>query len=213
MSFSRRVDVPELMDDPSCPVEEVHEALVFLGWLNRVSLARRILARDARPGRVLDVATGGADIPAYLKRRGVARWAVGVDNNPTILGVAGRLSPEVVRVRADGFQLPFADKSFDTAVCHLFFHHLTESQCVDLVRELDRVARSVLVFDLSRSRWLYGVVWLLTRLWGNRLTRHDGPLSVRRSFTVSEVRKLITQAGIPVQVRRHPFWRWSLRMG
>jgi hypothetical protein len=41
----------------------------------------------------------------------------------------------------------------------------------------------------------------------NRLTRHDGPASVNRAFTPSELRRMARRAGLCVRVYRHPFWR------
>lgn len=212
MAWTRRTELAELMDDPSCTRGELRRALCFLRWLNRVSLAPRILAHRSRPGRVLDVATGGADIPAYMRRRGVARLAVGLDKNPAILELARDLSPDVHLVRADCSRLPFAGRSFDTAVCHLFFHHLNEEDCVALLREMSRVARSVVVLDLSRNRWLHVLVWVLTRFSRSRLARFDGPLSVRRSYTVPEVKRMLDRSGIEARVERALFWRWTLRL-
>jgi hypothetical protein len=73
-----------------------------------------------------------------------------------------------------------------------------------------RVSRvAVLVNDLERrylNYWSARVLaWTLWR--GNRLTRHDGPLSVRRSFTVEELLDIGRRSGLErPSVRRHfPF--------
>ena len=213
MTWTRRPDLHELMDDPSCSPGELRRALRFLAWLHRVSLARRILTRSVRPGRILDVAAGGADVLTHMHRRGVANPAVALDRNPEILKVAGDLSPGVLRVQADCFRLPFGEKTFDTAFCHLLFHHLEPGDCATLLGEMERVAKRVVVFDLARSRWLHGLVWLLTRFSGSRLASHDGPVSVRRSYTVREAGAILREARLEGQVTRHVFWRWSMRVG
>jgi hypothetical protein len=45
-------------------------------------------------------------------------------------------------------------------------------------------------------------------LWrGNPLTRHDGPLSVLRAFTPSELQQLAAKAGLNGKVYEHYFQR------
>jgi ubiquinone/menaquinone biosynthesis C-methylase UbiE len=215
MDFSRRAEnLTELMDEPGCEPGEVRKALLFLERLNRIGGSHRILAREVRrlnggPGRVLDIGTGGGDVPAVLLRSGSASLAVGLDTNPAILDQARNLSPRVPLVRADAFQLPFPDQSFDTVVCHLFFHHLDEDQCVALLMEMVRVGKSVVVMDLARSRWLYVLVTVLGWFSGNRLSRHDGPVSVRRAYTTKEIQRICTRAGVNAKIKQHPFWRWT----
>lgn len=219
---TRATDLAELMDGPGCSREELRGALRFLRWINGASLARWMLGREvrralgpregSRPVRVLDVATGGADVPGYFRSAGVAGTAVGVDVNPEILGLARAMSPGVLLVRADCFRLPFADGAFDAATCAQFFHHLEDEECVRLLAEMRRVARGVVVMDLARSVWLYRLVWLMTRVAGNRLTRVDGPVSVRRAFTLAEAEGLVARAGLRGTVGGRVGWRWCLRV-
>jgi len=67
-----------------------------------------------------------------------------------------------------------------------------------VLREMARVARiGVIVDDLLRSRLGYlGARLMRTLLTANRLTRHDGPLSVRRAYRPSELAELLRRAGI-----------------
>ena len=68
-----------------------------------------------------------------------------------------------------------------------------------------RVARlGVVVNDLERSRLGWIGAWLMAHLLtGNRYTRHDAPLSVRRSYRAVEMAALLRDAGtIPVKTVR-----------
>jgi len=39
------------------------------------------------------------------------------------------------------------------------------------------------------------------------MSRHDGPLSVLRAYSASEIRSLAERAGVsPVRIVRHPLW-------
>src|SRR5690606_13028054 len=81
---------------------------------------------------------------------------------------------------------------------------------VRVLRELGRVARAVVINDLERN-WQnhVGAQVLARTLWArNPLTRHDGPLSVLRSFTAAELASLAHGAGLQdVRVRRYFFYR------
>jgi len=77
-------------------------------------------------------------------------------------------------------------------------HHFSPDQAVVVIREMARVARiGVIVDDLLRSRVGYvGARLLGALLTSNRLTRHDGPLSVRRAYRRPELAALLRRAGI-----------------
>ena len=73
--------------------------------------------------------------------------------------------------------------------------------------EMDRTARrGIVVNDLVRSRMAYALVWLVTRLFArNRMSRHDGPLSVRRAYARDELRVLCEKAGLhDARIARYP---------
>ncbi len=173
-----------------------------------------------RPLRVLDVATAGADVPRtvalWARRRRVAAQVVAVDLSADILDHARRTvaaTPEVRLVRGDARALPFADRAFDVVLCGLALHHLSFDDGVAVLREIARVAGGgILVHDVLRCWGAYAGAWLDTRLLGrNRLARHDGPLSVLRSFTLDEFRAMVRAAALEgVEVRTHPLFRVAL---
>ena len=61
-----------------------------------------------------------------------------------------------------------------------------------------RVARlGIVVNDLDRGRVHWLGAWLIAHLiTGNRYTRHDAPLSVRRAYRRREMRELLAEAGL-----------------
>jgi ubiquinone/menaquinone biosynthesis C-methylase UbiE len=114
----------------------------------------------------------------------------------------------------DGRSLPYADRSFDVAHCSLVLHHLSPDEAVVLLGEMARVARlGVVVNDLDRSRLgLIGALLIGHLLTGNRYTRMDAPLSVRRSYRLDEAAALLRAAGVtPVRTLRGSFGqRWAI---
>jgi ubiquinone/menaquinone biosynthesis C-methylase UbiE len=169
-------------------------------------------ATPERPTRILDIATGSADIPrALVQAARAGRFGAGrrleitaVDSHPKVLALARRrtppgLYPEIRVEEGDAFALPYPDGAFDIALCSLAFHHFGPARSVFLLREMERLTTSgFIVNDLVRDPVACALIWTLTRLVGaNRLTRHDAPLSVLRAFTIAEYRQMLREAGIP----------------
>ncbi|MCM3749001.1 methyltransferase domain-containing protein [Paenibacillus pasadenensis] len=184
---------------------------------------KRLLSRAAS-GRadtitVLDVATGMADQPIEVHRWASGKgWKVritGLDISPSIADLARRRTEkhEAITIQVgDGRKLPFEDGSFDVAFSNLALHHMSDEDAVAMLAEMQRVTRyGWVVTDLERSRASYSFAKLLAMtVWRSPVTRHDGPLSVRRSYTADEARALLEQAGLKGQVRRHFPYRIAL---
>lgn len=233
MLLPRRAEGAERMDAPDVGVRELEHGLADLRAVNRWLGGRRVALRllggmlrrlpREREIRVLDVATGSADLPLALvrwaERRGIRVRVLATDFHPATLAAARRATaaePRVEVAPADALALPFADGAFDLALCATALHHFDDDDAVRVLREMDRVARhGWVVSDLSRSLpALLGARILADTVWrGNPVTRHDGPLSVRRAFRPAELRRLARRAGIEgARVRRHPVFRLSLQV-
>jgi 2-polyprenyl-3-methyl-5-hydroxy-6-metoxy-1,4-benzoquinol methylase len=218
--------VIELLDLPDNSDEEVRENLRDLERLNRylggtrtVLLHLRGMIAERRQTRpmILDVATGAADIPRaicrWARHRGLTVAVEAVDRSHQVLAAATEWSasfPEIQLRQVDVPPLPYPDKSFDYILCSLLFHHLTEAEGIDLLREMARVARhGLIVNDVTRSRSARLLTWIGTRLLSrSRLTRHDGPISILRGFRPKELLHMAGEAGLHnARVRLHPWFR------
>ena len=206
---------------------ELEESLGHVASVNRWLGGTRAVLKHLRPlllraerCRLLDVATGSADIPLAI-----AQWArrhdrtveiVASDVHPQMLEIARkrcRAFPEIRIEAADALKLPYADRSFDVALLSLALHHFEGADQIRVLREMARVTtRLMLINDLERTRWNYlGAKVLGATYWRrNRLTRHDGPLSVLRSFTGDELERIAEQAGLRGKAHRHFFQRLVL---
>jgi SAM-dependent methyltransferase len=188
---------------------ELESTYRYLTFFNRIGGGRAIrneLRRLSRgwtgPIRILDLASGGADIP-----RMIARWAqragkqvsiVCLDRSPQATALARRNSkdfPSISFVIGDALAMPFPKGSFDYVTSCLFLHHLSNEDAVRLLRGIDEVAvRGLVIADLIRRRRAVMWAWLLTL--GCAVVHYDGPLSVKRAFTLPEIEDVVAQAGI-----------------
>jgi ubiquinone/menaquinone biosynthesis C-methylase UbiE len=179
----------------------------------RDSLLKEIDRAGLRSFSVLDVGAGSGEL-----LRVAAKWARETDRRALFIGLElnersamaileeSRAFPEISSVRSDAFRLPFTDREFDYAICSLFTHHFRDERVVDLLREMNRVARrGIFVIDLHRDPVAYYFYTTIGRLFlRNRLIREDGALSILRSFKADELENLGHQAHLTnLRVEKH----------
>lgn len=199
-----------MMDRPEASPAELEGALRSLLALNRYfgsyRVVRRFFQRWIRRGdqlRMLDLATGSADIPRlvaeHARRVGAEVQIRALDFQPATIELARRWSadyPEITCECADALTFS-SNEQFDLVTCSLALHHFSEEDAVRLLaraRVLSR--RFVLVSDLRRGWPLRVGVDLLTALiFRDPMTFHDGRASVRRAFSFDELRRLAQRAG------------------
>jgi ubiquinone/menaquinone biosynthesis C-methylase UbiE len=210
---SRDAEVHEWLDGATLDrqalqrnLRDIRRINALLGWraFTIRQVACHLRARQMRAFSLLDVASGSADMPLA-----VARWAdhagieariVATDINPEIVALAREYTARSTAVRIErqnALTLPYASGAFDIALCTLALHHFDPESAVQLLRNLARVGRHIMVFDVARSQLAYAGAILLTRLTPmDAMTRHDAPTSVRRAYSAPELRTLAAQAGL-----------------
>ncbi|HZD77469.1 MAG TPA: methyltransferase domain-containing protein [Acidobacteriaceae bacterium] len=228
-----RVVEDEWLDDDRRTPEEIDCALRAISLVNlrfggvrlHARLLRQALARVPRETqprilqpRILEVASGHADVLQAALRR---------------LAIAGTLMPEITlldrtrhhlpdphswpaelspprTVVGDALDLPFPDASVDIISCCLFVHHLEPPQVARYLAEALRVARvAVVINDLERSGLHYQLAKLNRFIDPSPISRHDGPVSVRRAYTRSELASMLAATGLSFVLER----AWLCRLG
>lgn len=203
-----RIDQPELLDEHDAPRAEMERSLRDLRRINRYlggittyrRLLRRIAGRDWRRVSVLDIGTGTSDL---LESIGGNALYIGLDFKIDHLRYAdgarnrGDRPPAIHRVVADAHHLPFRDDSIDVATSAHFVHHFTPDGNADIFRESLRVVRRGVAANDTRRHHL---PLLFIRMLGvlrlvGRITRFDGPASVRRGYTPGEARAIADRTG------------------
>jgi 2-polyprenyl-3-methyl-5-hydroxy-6-metoxy-1,4-benzoquinol methylase len=200
--------LPVAFDEMACCMMDISRVNgLFGGRMVTMIHVKRLLA--ALPAdhliTVLDVGTGAGDIPRALvrwaRREGRRIRVFALDRDAATLRIAARVVrdyPEISFLRGDALALPIRPGSVDLTISAMTLHHLEPDAGVRYLAEMDAAARvGMIVNDLVRSRIAHAVVWLITRfITRSAISRHDGPLSVRRSYTPHEVSGLCEKAGV-----------------
>ncbi len=214
LNVATRSREPEMLDNGTPPRPELVRVAGYLAFVNRWLGGTRAVALHLRtagePITVLDVGAGAADVPLALARKVPGVKPMALDRSAAMLALASG----VPRIRGDARALPLGDDSVDYAISTDFFHHLSDDETVLALKEMDRVARrGIVVNDLIRNRRALFWIWLFT-LFANRTVKNDGPMSVRKAFTVAEIDALASRAGLPrFCVTRHFGHRFTLTAG
>ncbi len=222
-----RSAAPERMDEGGHSRAALLGALSDIALVNRYLGGRETLLRALRPhldslrGRrveILDLGTGGADLPLAIvreaRRLGVEVRVVAIERDPVTASIAAEAvagEPAIEIVRGDATRLPFAPRRFDLATASLFLHHFAHQDAVALVRALlGTVREAVIVNDLRRHRISWAFIALASRLTRrSAMFRHDAPLSVLRGFSDGELEAIAREAGASkVRVKRE----WPFRL-
>jgi len=188
MNRSTQKEILELSEVSETLVSQVYRQLTrihrFLGDTASVMSALR---RDPLPvRRVIDIgcASGGVLLDIRHKLR---VDVVGVDIRPP--RVADMPFP-IWRADAVRDQLPQADVAFSMYLGH----HLSEEDLVNLIRNVGRFCRRFILLDLVRHPLPLGLFRAFVAPFVCPIVLADGQTSIRRSYTRTEVRRIVSHA-------------------
>jgi demethylmenaquinone methyltransferase/2-methoxy-6-polyprenyl-1,4-benzoquinol methylase len=154
-----KAEAIEQMFDAVAPRYDLLNRVLSLGidryWRTR---AVRLLA-DEQPARVLDVATGTADLAVKAERMLHPREVVGVDLSAEMLQYGREkidrlgLTPRISLVQGDAEDLPFPDDTFDAALVAFGVRNFEDLEAG--LRDIHRILRpgaALVVLEFSRPR-------------------------------------------------------------
>lgn len=236
MRLDARASGPELMDADDLASDTYSAVVGDLARVNAVTLAARPtlkfldrIARGRTRLRILDVGFGDGDmlrrIERWARRRDLATELVGVDLNPRSEAAARMHTPPGSAIRwvtGDYAELAgrswagqsraehsWPARSWDVVISSLVAHHMTETELVAFIHFMEtQAAAGWFINDLLRHRVADLGFPLLARIAGwHPIVRHDGKLSIARSYRPAEWAPILAAAGAPdVRVfRAFPF--------
>ena len=219
-SLATRAIAEELMDGEDLDAATYAAVVGDLAKVNVVTMAARptldFLARGTRGVmrfKLLDVGFGDGDmlrrIARWAERRGIVAELVGVDLNPRSALAAAAHTPDDLPIRyLTGDYADLAGQNWDFVISSLVAHHMTHPQLIAFLRFMHaEAARGWLVNDLHRHGFAYWGFPILARLAGwHPIVRHDGTLSIARSYRPAEWPPILAEAGVTADIyRAFPF--------
>lgn len=199
---NRAVDAIEMMDRPDCDPVRLDRTYRQFGLVNRLFSGWRLLyVRELRPlltpdhvTTVLDIGCGGGDIARLLAgwsaRDNLKVEITGIDPDGRACDHASRRKTQSVNFRqAASADLVREGRSYDVVISNHVLHHLQPAQLAAFLADSQNLAsRLCLHNDLRRSVAAYGLFSLAALPFRGSFIRPDGLVSIRRSYTVAELR-------------------------
>ncbi|HEX6178058.1 MAG TPA: methyltransferase domain-containing protein [Thermoanaerobaculia bacterium] len=206
-----RVDTPELLDEHDAPRADVERSLRDLRRINRYLGGIRIYRKMTRPfapfRSILDLGAGTADLLLNVDASLRVALDIKIDHLLYL-----RDGTNVRAVVGDAMRLPFRDAAVDVITSAHFFHHFSAEENARIAAESLRVARKGVAFNDTRRHYiplLFISLLAAMRLVG-RITRYDGPASVRRAYTADEAASIGRRVAARVSVVRAFPYRFGL---
>ena len=224
--FKNRSLEPEILDDFALSgndltknLAELEKVNTYLGGYRLITQAIEPLLQQhtgSKPFVLADVGCGGGD-----SLRAIAKWAerrkyeiqlTGLDANPTAVAYAAQQSAAFANIRYQQLDIlspAFQELQADGYMFNLFLHHFSNQQIIDFLTVCRQKKATVLINDLQRSKLAYHLFRLASKAMGfSYISRHDGKLSVQKSFTRAEWKQLLAEAGyLNYQIS----WKWAFR--
>jgi len=214
----RNIGLQERMDDPECDLQTLFRTYDAFDFVNRrltgwgglyETYIRPHLRAQGGVGTLLDVGCGGGDVT-----RAICQWAAadGMKVSATALDLDGRAlaytkergfvgqaeakeGDQIVYRTGHTRDLIEESVRFDLIITNHVLHHLTQQELTEMCQDAESLCHEgglVLFNDIHRSDLGYGLFGLATWGWfAGTYIREDGLRSIRRSYTVGELRRAV----------------------
>lgn len=228
-NMRQRSSMPEIMDDPASDAEQLFTTLKQFELTNRLLSRSRHLIKKIliphmcmqRDSRIifLDIGCGGCDIDiwlaAYCEKLRIDISILCMDSDPRVIAYAKRACreyPSITVLHGDALEIDKSGFQFDYIFSNHFLHHLPAEIIPAFLENVNRCAKKgFLMNDLVRSPTAY----LLFSLFGSlflrdSFSREDGRRSVRKGFTVREVKSIIRKCDLHKSVTVETIFPWRI---
>jgi 2-polyprenyl-3-methyl-5-hydroxy-6-metoxy-1,4-benzoquinol methylase len=217
--LATRVIADELMDADDLDADTYAAVVHDLARVNTLTMARRptlnfLKSLGAQRLRILDVGFGDGDMLRRIARWGRGRKVtldlVGIDLNPRSALAAAEATPTELNIDyRTGDYADLSGEGWDVIISSLVAHHMTHEQLVAFIRFMDAEAKAGwFINDLHRHGFAFlGFPLLATIMRWHPIVRHDGQLSIARSYRPHEWPAILAEAGVSgaTVTRQFPF--------
>jgi 2-polyprenyl-3-methyl-5-hydroxy-6-metoxy-1,4-benzoquinol methylase len=217
--MTSRLFMPEIMDDPAGPEDELFRTLSQFRTVNRLfsrirTLVKRYLVPHmAKQGNreivCADIGAGGGDFAlwftTFCRSRGIRVKMLCIDHDPRVVRYARQNCQghdDIVIYEASAFSIDTINGPIDYILSNHFLHHIDTGEIPGLLKKIHDTAQcGFFINDLRRSTLSYIGFTLFCRVFfRSRLSCHDGRLSIRKGFLKHEMTGLVEAASLPTSV-------------
>lgn len=202
----REPHLVEEMDKPDCDRTKLFNTYRQFQSINRLVSRWKVIYKQfikpslsfEKENTLLDIGYGGGDLPLFLHHLatndGFRLSITGIETDSrAVQFVDSLIIPKNISLEyASTTDLIKQNRQFDIVLSNHLLHHQQNDQLITLLNEATRLSRARVIFnDIERG----DVAWLLFRFlrpfYHNSFITKDGLLSIRRSFTKSEIERII----------------------
>ncbi len=215
----------ELMDDLQLDGALLYDTLDKIAGINKLLGGNKVvlsgidfLLKDSNskaPITIVDLGCGNGamlrTLAMYARKKKLKFQLIGIDANVHTLEYAESLSQDFDEIQyknIDVFSKEFDTISYDIVVATLFMHHFDEREILSLVQQSSaKTTIGVVINDLHRHWLSYYLFKVFSLFFGNKMTRHDGAISILRGFKKEELVKLAKHINYTSFIK----WKWAFR--
>jgi 2-polyprenyl-3-methyl-5-hydroxy-6-metoxy-1,4-benzoquinol methylase len=227
VSFSKRSQAMEIMDDLTYHDEVIFQTLRELDFINQwlggnsvtLNAIEKVWSKIPKEkiAFISDLGCGSGEMLRLIAKKALSEkrdfQLIGIDANPHVVEYAQKQSKEPVNLNFEAvnvFSDEFRARHFDIIVATLFLHHFSDDELINLLRSLKRQANTgVVVNDIHRHPLAYySIKWLTTLFSKSSMVKFDAPLSVLRAFKRKELSAILQKSGIENYDLK---WKWAFR--
>lgn len=197
----------ELMDDPECDLQLLENTYRQFGSINRLlagweKVYQRYILPHCRPGQrytLLDLGSGGGDLAVYIA--GLSRkygqdmqvYATDPDPRAYMYALKNHRGTDVIFLDDTLEKIASEEMEFDFVISNHLMHHLEEDELSTIMETAAGICVNSVIFnDIRRSLVGYALFSTAIRpLFRNSFIIPDGLTSIRRSFTKSELERVV----------------------
>lgn len=204
-----RINKKEIMDnqniDEKIKVDEFKELarLNRLFGINKLVLkyTKKFLSQN-KINSIIDIGTGAGDLPLYFlnwsKKNNIDLDITAIDIDPISIKYAKENFGNGELVKFKQASVEDIEESFDIAIISQVLHHIDQNDILEFLQNIYlKTNKAIIISDFIRSRTSYWFVklllWIFTK---NKISRHDGSLSILRSYSDHELKSIFKKINI-----------------
>lgn len=227
MNFKKRSNLPELMDDPNLPEDQLRLALKDIAFVNKYLGGNAITIKalekiinsypEKKQWKVVDVGCSDGEvlrkIAYHFSKKNIDIQFLGIDINAKSIAIAQRESEGIARLSFEEQDILKLDKTIfhcDIILCTLTVHHFTENEIIIFLTKFKNLATTAIIInDLERSKIAYRLYQLFSALFmKSYITKYDGKISIARSFKRKDLENYSKKLAL---TDYSISWKWAFR--